>query len=356
MKKGVGLLGLVVVIGVGVGMTATARAEAAAAPRWMVGSLADAQAEAAASGRWVLVDVYADWCAPCQELDERVFSREAFWSVVAPAFVAFKVNGEAGEGPELVGRYHVVGFPTLLLLDEKGREVERVMGGATGPAELGELLVGLKKGKGTVAALEARLAQKPDDEALRLELGVRHAMRGDARCLDELAQVVKADPDNRSGRAAQALLVLGKYYHLRGRRDAAAAEATLRELMTRFPGSAEAAQAPYHLAVALAWGRKPGAALEVLDRWVAEDPADVSRYASYAWFTFKEGVEPARGVEVAKRGLKLDAKDHGLWDTLGELQLVIGQAREARAAFARALALKPESAYYRAQVRRLERK
>jgi tetratricopeptide (TPR) repeat protein len=164
--------------------------------------------------------------------------------------------------------------------------------------------------------------------------------------------VVKADPDNKQKRAAPALLTLGKYYWLRGKKDYVRAEAILRDLEKRFPASEEAGQVGYNLAFALhATGRDPEAR-EVLDRWIAAAPKDMSRYNSYAWLCFKNNFDRARGIEVARQGLAVDPKDHGLWDTLAELYGATGKLAEARDAEQKALATKPNDVYYAAQLRR----
>ena len=72
----------------------------------------------------VLVDFWAEWCSPClviAPLLERVI--EEFAGSVWLA----KVEVDVGENMKLAGRYHVRGFPTLMLLD-RGEEQGRFSG------------------------------------------------------------------------------------------------------------------------------------------------------------------------------------------------------------------------------------
>jgi len=318
---------------------------------WSEAKLDAALSEAKASNRWVLVDVAARWCGPCHEMDEKVWPRDEVSKAVEKDFVPLKRDGEAGEGIEIVKRYNVVGYPTVLLLDASGAEVDRVMGFLQ-PKDLLTALAQMRAGKGTLAELERKLAVHPDSESLRLDVGTRHAMRGDERAIAELEAVVKNDPDNKGKRAAAALLTLGKYYWLRGKKDYAQAEKVLRELEQRFPSSEEGGQAGYNLALALHGLKRDAEARQVLDGWIAAAPKDLSRYNSYAWMAYKNDFDRARGIEVAKKGLEIDPKDHGLWDTLAELYAVTGKLADARAAEKQALAIKPDDVYYTAQLKR----
>src|SRR5262249_55006727 len=98
--------------------------------------------------------------------------------------------------------------------------------------------------------------------------------------------------------------------------------------------------------------KRDPAARQLLDRWIAAAPKETSRYNAYAWFCYKNNFDRQRGIEVAKKGLEVDPKDHALWDTLGELQAATGPLAEARAAETQALTLRPHDNYYEAQLRR----
>jgi tetratricopeptide (TPR) repeat protein len=174
-------------------------------------------------------------------------------------------------------------------------------------------------------------------------------MRGDARALEELEAVVKAGDGKR---APQAMLVLGKYWWLRGKKDYARAADVLRELEKRWPQSEAGQEAGFQLGLALQLGGKPAEARKVIDGWLAAAPKDSSRSSAVAWMAFHDGFDRARGIEVARAGLEVNPKDDGLWDTLAELYFVTGKPAEAREAEKRALAIKPGDAYYESQLKR----
>jgi len=79
-----------------------------------------------------IVDVYADWCLPCVEMDHTTF-RSPDVAKALSAFVTLRVDvtrevPAPSEG--LIERYKIFGAPTILLFDHTGKERQelRVMG------------------------------------------------------------------------------------------------------------------------------------------------------------------------------------------------------------------------------------
>jgi thiol:disulfide interchange protein DsbD len=99
---------------------------------------AGALALARAEGRPVILDFWADWCVACKELDRSAWADPGVREEAA-RFVAVKVDGTDGtpEFEALTAKYGVVGMPTVVFIDEKGREVPlRVTAAIEGPEML----------------------------------------------------------------------------------------------------------------------------------------------------------------------------------------------------------------------------
>lgn len=78
----------------------------------------------------MLIDFYADWCIPCKELDALTFSDPRVVEE-SKRFTLYKVDMTqtlSEENEKLRNKFNIVGMPTVLLIDSKGNEIERLTG------------------------------------------------------------------------------------------------------------------------------------------------------------------------------------------------------------------------------------
>jgi thiol:disulfide interchange protein len=107
-----------------------------------------AMARAAKEHKPIMMDVYTDWCGWCHKLDKDVYSRADVTKAVHGGFIALKINPEKDAASKaFVGKYGVEGFPTILFIDAKGKEVYRSVGYRPGPEFLKELKTATAKAK-----------------------------------------------------------------------------------------------------------------------------------------------------------------------------------------------------------------
>lgn len=91
------------------------------------GPFEDALAEAKRQDKKVFVDVYTTWCGPCIVMQENVFPQPEVGEFFNARFVNFKLDAEdeSIDGPEIAARYDIREYPTYLVLDSDGKELDR---------------------------------------------------------------------------------------------------------------------------------------------------------------------------------------------------------------------------------------
>ncbi|HPN69463.1 MAG TPA: thioredoxin family protein, partial [Saprospiraceae bacterium] len=85
-----------------------------------------AQKQAAFDKKPLLIDFYAPWCAPCKWMDETTFKDPMVMDVLAEKYVSIKVNIDDLDGFALKSKFDVKVLPTVIILDDKGRVIERL--------------------------------------------------------------------------------------------------------------------------------------------------------------------------------------------------------------------------------------
>ncbi|MCK9304523.1 MAG: thioredoxin family protein [Bacteroidales bacterium] len=98
------------------------------------GTLQQALAKAAAAKKKapkiVFVDCYTVWCGPCKYMTNTVFPMEHVGEYFNKNFVNIKIDMEKGEGIDIKNKYNIRAFPTFLILDAQGNEINRILGSA----------------------------------------------------------------------------------------------------------------------------------------------------------------------------------------------------------------------------------
>lgn len=87
------------------------------------------QAQASKKGpTLIFVDCYTSWCGPCKDMTNNIFPQEICGTFFNANFINVKFDMEKGEGVDIAKKYAVSVYPTFLILDSDGKEVNRVIG------------------------------------------------------------------------------------------------------------------------------------------------------------------------------------------------------------------------------------
>jgi thiol:disulfide interchange protein DsbD len=76
-------------------------------------------------GKRVLIDFTAEWCGWCKKMDHDVYAQPSV-RALGGRYVFVRVD--ADRRPDVTRKYKVSGFPTAVVLDPGGREINRIIG------------------------------------------------------------------------------------------------------------------------------------------------------------------------------------------------------------------------------------
>lgn len=104
--------------------TGNSRVSANSSVNWMWNDFDRALEKAQAENKCVLLDFWAVWCKECKEMDKEFEDPEVF--NLLDDFVLVKVDVD--EVPQLKAQFAVGGLPVIVVVNNKGEEVARVVG------------------------------------------------------------------------------------------------------------------------------------------------------------------------------------------------------------------------------------
>lgn len=81
--------------------------------------------EAQNNNKSVFVDVYASWCTYCKAMDQNTYTDSRVQQKLSN-YVLVKINGD--QNPDLMEKYQIYSYPTILILDSNGNVVKTISG------------------------------------------------------------------------------------------------------------------------------------------------------------------------------------------------------------------------------------
>lgn len=93
------------------------------------GTYEEAIVKAKTEKKQIFIDFYTEWCGPCLNMAEDVFTLPIVGMIYNKNFISLKVDAEKGEGRKLATKFNVNKYPTYIFIDPKTEAIVHRSGG-----------------------------------------------------------------------------------------------------------------------------------------------------------------------------------------------------------------------------------
>ncbi len=125
---------------------------------WRKGDVDAAFAAAKADNKPLFLYWGAGWCPPCNQVKATLFNRQDFIER-SRHFVPVYIDGDGPHAQQLGSRFHVVGYPTMILFRPDGTEIVRLPGEADPEQYMRMLTMGMNGARPAKETLAAALSE-----------------------------------------------------------------------------------------------------------------------------------------------------------------------------------------------------
>ena len=151
-----------------------------------------------AEKKLIVADMFTDWCVLCKKMDAETYSDPQLIKDIANKYVWLKLNTETEEdGKRLQKDFAILTYPTTLVLDGQGEEVDRI-GRFLPAAEFTETVQSFAHSPGSMASLRKTAQEQPNSVSAHYTLAEKLLEQNNyAKAAPEFEKVIALDPDNR---------------------------------------------------------------------------------------------------------------------------------------------------------------
>ncbi|HUV14868.1 MAG TPA: thioredoxin fold domain-containing protein [Acidobacteriota bacterium] len=228
-------------------------------------------AEAVDGKQAVLTFLYTDWCGYCRQMDQSTFQDPAVIGQLGSEYSWLRLNAETDPaGAEMRQRFGVTGFPTVLILDEGGDEIDRLQGFVPAP-QFVKVVEESVSSPTSVGLLRKQAEKSPDDAEIQYRLAIKYMeSRMYEKAGVQFSKVIDLDPENRSGTADSSLYYLAEIHF--ATQNLSGTLETLNSLQEKFPKSEYAKEAELMKAEVLLYRGEMGEAKKLLAGFIEAYP------------------------------------------------------------------------------------
>ncbi len=167
-------------------------------------TLEEAMATAQKDGKPTVIKFFTDWCYWCKVMDTGTLEKQAAIDAFSKQYVLTKINAEVDTA--IATKYAISGYPTTVMLDKDGNEIDRIVGYMPADDFL-KTLSEYQQGIGTLADLLSKSEKEPTRQ-MSYDIADKYKYRGklaDAKVWYDKVIAAGSPKDSMSGECRGAL-------------------------------------------------------------------------------------------------------------------------------------------------------
>ena len=159
---------------------------------------------AGAEDKLIIAYGFTDWCVICKRMDAETFVAPELIEEMAAEYVWLKLNTETEEdGKRFQKDFAILVYPTILLLDSRGEEIERV-DRFVPAADFRETFESFVDSPDSLGNLRAAVEAQPDSVPARHALAEKYLNRNNyIKAAVHFEKVIELDPENIEGHTVE---------------------------------------------------------------------------------------------------------------------------------------------------------
>jgi tetratricopeptide (TPR) repeat protein len=191
---------------------------------------------AGAEEKLIIAYGFTDWCVICKRMDAETFVSPELTEEMASEYVWLKLNTETEEdGKRFQEEFAILTYPSILLLDSHGEEIERVSR-FVAAAEFRETIESFIDSPDSLGNLRTAVEAQPDSVSARFALADKYLSQNNyVKAAAQFEKVIELDPENREGHTEESYYNVALSLASQERFEEALVQLDLLE--SRFPGS-----------------------------------------------------------------------------------------------------------------------
>ena len=201
----------------------------------------EAVERASAEKKLIIAYMFTDWCVICKRMNAETFVAPQLIEEMAAEYVWLKLNTETEEdGKRFQEDFAILIYPTILLLDSHGEEIERV-NRFVPAAQFRETVESFVDSPDSLGRLRTAVQEQPNSVSARYALADKYLNRNNyVKAGPQFEKVIELDPENREGHTVESHYNVALCLASQERFEEALVQLDLLE--SRFPGSGDVAE------------------------------------------------------------------------------------------------------------------